>query len=106
MYELVCGKSAADKAMRDKLMTAASGKAGTFAAVLAGALVSTFGWAPALAAVVAALVVKLFFKNAYVTTCDVWSKRLPASEEPPAKRPAAAKKPKKPAKKGHAKAKR
>jgi hypothetical protein len=44
---------------------------GAFTSWLAAGLVSTFGWAPAIAAVVAALVVRLFLKNAYLATCQV-----------------------------------
>jgi hypothetical protein len=63
---------------------------------LAAALVSTFGWAPALAAVVAAPVVKLFFKNAYLATCQVWQKHLqPSKGRAPAPGKPAASAPKK-----------
>jgi len=46
-------------------------------AMLAAALVSSFGWAPAIAAVVAALVVKLFFRSGYEIACQMWKEKLP-----------------------------
>ena len=76
-YELVCGISEADAAQRKKILESINLGETAFAAVLVGALMSTFGFAPAVASVVAALIVRLFFRNAYGATCDVWKQRLP-----------------------------
>ena len=77
LYNIVCGTDAEDAAERKKLLDA-FGLGGTaFAGALAALLVGSFGWAPAISAVVAALVVKLFFKNAHEAMCEVWKKHLP-----------------------------
>jgi len=77
VYDLVCGNDPNNAGERKRLMDAFGGGRTTFAAALAAVLVSSFGWAPAIAAVVAALVVKLFLKNAYGAMCDVWKNHLP-----------------------------
>src|SRR5262245_58224344 len=63
-YELVCGSDKADATERKKILDSFNLGETMFATTLVGALVSTFGLAPSLATVVAALVVRLFFKNA------------------------------------------
>jgi hypothetical protein len=77
-YNLVCGRDKEDADERKKIQDAFRVDATTVAAALSAALVSWFGWAPAIAGVVAALVMKLFFKNAYEATCDIWKKSLPS----------------------------
>ena len=77
VYDLVCATDEENQSVRQKLLDAIGGGSTTFAAALAAVLVSWFGWAPAIAAVVAALVVKLFFKNAHEAMCEVWKKSLP-----------------------------
>lgn len=76
-YSLVCGTDQENSQERKNLLDAFGGGPTAFAAALTAALMSWFGWAPAIAAVVAALIVKLFFKNAYGAMCDVWKQRLP-----------------------------
>ena len=78
VYGLVCGGDEENAAERQKLVDAFGLGKTTFAAALAALLVSSFGWAPAIAAVVAALVAKLFLRNAYGAMCDVWKTKLPA----------------------------
>jgi hypothetical protein len=78
VYELVCGTDANDKDEREKLGKAFGMGKAAFASSLAAICVSSFGWAPAIAVVVATLVVKLFLNNAYDAMCQVWKKRLPA----------------------------
>jgi hypothetical protein len=78
IYGLVCGSDKEDTEERKKLQAAFGLSDTAFAAALTAVLMSWFGWAPAIAAVMAALVVRLFFKNAYASMCDVWKKRLPA----------------------------
>jgi hypothetical protein len=77
VYELVCGDSKDDAQDRSKLSQAFGLDRTTFAAMLVAALVSSFGWAPAIAAVVAALVVKLFFRPGYEVACQLWKDKLP-----------------------------
>jgi uncharacterized membrane protein YdfJ with MMPL/SSD domain len=76
-YALVCGADQENSEERKKLLDAFGGGQTAFAAALTAALMSWFGWAPAIAAVMAALIVKLFFKNAYIAMCAVWKQRLP-----------------------------
>jgi hypothetical protein len=76
IYDLVCGTGDDSKKERQTLLEAFGGGRTTFAAVLASLLVSYFAWAPAIAAVLAALVVKLFFNNAYTVACELWSQKL------------------------------
>lgn len=78
LYNVVCGDDKENETERKKLMNAFGSGTTVFASALAGFLVSSFGLAPAIAAVVAALAVKLFFKDAYGAMCAVWKKHLPA----------------------------
>jgi hypothetical protein len=77
VYELVCGNTKDNEQDRSNLRQAFGLDKTTFAAMLAAALVSSFGWAPAIAAVVAALVVKLFFRSGYEIACQMWKEKLP-----------------------------
>ena len=79
LYGIVCGSDPENTQERKQLWDAFGGGKATFAAALAAIGVSWFGWAPAISAVVAALVVKLFFKNAIDATCQVWKQHLPTS---------------------------
>ena len=78
LYNLACGTDQENDGDRKKLKDAFGGGTTVFATSLAAILVSSFGLAPAIAAVVAALAVKLFFKDAYDAMCVVWKKHLPA----------------------------
>ena len=64
LYDLVCGEDAENAIERKKLLGAFGLGEATFASALTAVLISSFCWAPAIATVVAALVVKLFFNNA------------------------------------------
>jgi hypothetical protein len=46
------------------------------ATALAAVMVTSLGLAPAVAAVVAALAIKLFFRPAHGAMCDVWKGKL------------------------------
>jgi hypothetical protein len=76
LYNLVCGDDANNANERKKLLDAFGLGGVAFAGVLTSVLISSFGWAPAIATVVAALVVKLFFNNAQAAMCEVWKKHL------------------------------
>jgi hypothetical protein len=78
VYNLVCGDDADSAAERKKVLDALGLGGAAFAGALTAVLISWFAWAPAIASVVAALVVKLFFNNAQAAMCEVWKKRLPA----------------------------
>ena len=77
-YGLVCsgGGDAKDrKAILDSIGVGQT----AFAALLASTIVTTFGLAPAIASVIAAIVVKRFFRPAYEEFCEVWKEKLPAA---------------------------
>lgn len=77
-YNLMCGSGPEETEERQKIREAfGAGKEGVVAATLAGALVSAFSITPAIAAVVGALAVKIFFKPAYESMCEVWKGNLP-----------------------------
>jgi hypothetical protein len=62
---------------RKKLLEAFGGGQAAVAATLSGLLVAHFGLAPALAAIVAALALKHFFRPAYQEFCNFWQEKLP-----------------------------
>jgi hypothetical protein len=75
-FALLCGGAAEDEADRQQMMKAVGLGDTAAAAALSALLVSNFGVAPAIAAVVAALVVKRFFRPTYDEFCAVWRKNL------------------------------
>jgi hypothetical protein len=75
LHDLVCGSDLANAEVRKDLQSSLTSKS-TFAAAVAGVLVFHFGIAPALAAVVAALVVRLFVDNALHVLCEMWGESL------------------------------
>jgi hypothetical protein len=79
-YELVCGAEAGQQQERSQLMNAFGVSDVAVAAVISSLLVSSVGLAPAIAAVVAALVVKRFFRPAYEEFCVTWKKSLESAE--------------------------
>ncbi len=80
-YKLICGSDLNDQKERKDLIRAfSSNDEITIAAALSALLVTNLGLAPALAAVVAALLVKRFFRPAYEEFCVVWKKNLPNVE--------------------------
>jgi Flp pilus assembly protein TadB len=74
-YELACGNS--DVGERKKVSDAFGLGPAAVGGAIAGVLVGSLGLAPAVAAVLAALIMRLFFENAYQAMCDVWKQRLP-----------------------------
>jgi hypothetical protein len=82
-YALVCGSNAEHSQEREKLISAFGIGKEAVAPALAALMVSSLGLAPALAAVLAALVIKLFFKPGHAAMCEVWKARLPQAKECP-----------------------
>jgi hypothetical protein len=76
LYNLICGDDSKNAVCLRKLLEALVIGWLAFAAVLTSVLISSFGFAPAIATVLAALVVQLFFNNAQAAMCEVWKKRL------------------------------
>ncbi len=83
-YELMCGADAEDSQERKKLTEAFGLGKDAIGAALAALLVAYLGLAPALAAVVAALALRLFFKPGYEAMCDLWKSKLPSNPAPAA----------------------
>jgi hypothetical protein len=73
-FQLVCGSKSKDAKDREELAKAFGVSDVAVAAVVSALLVTNFGVAPAIAAVLAALVVKRFFRPAYEECCEVWRK--------------------------------
>jgi hypothetical protein len=44
--------------------------------VIVGILVTSLGLAPAIAAVVGALIIRFFFENGYEAMCEVWQGKV------------------------------
>lgn len=74
-HAMVCGKDPENSQVRQDLLNALTSRA-TFAAALSAALVAYVGMAPALAAVAAVLVARLFVNNAHEVMCEMWTERL------------------------------
>jgi hypothetical protein len=75
-YSLVCGGGEADD--REALLKSIGVGQTAFAALLASTIVTSFGVAPAIAAVIAAIIVKRFFRPAYEEFCEEWKEKLSA----------------------------
>ena len=76
-HKLMCGSGPEDQNDRQDLLDAFGADETAVAAVLAGLLVTQLGLAPAIAGVLAALLVKRFFRPAYEEFCRVWERNLP-----------------------------
>jgi hypothetical protein len=77
-FKLVCGHDPGDEQDRQKVVNAFGLGEVAIASTLAALLVTHLGIVPALAGVIAALVVKRFFRPGYEEFCQVWDKRLSA----------------------------
>ncbi|HET9768980.1 MAG TPA: hypothetical protein VFS60_19195 [Thermoanaerobaculia bacterium] len=77
-YNLFCGSSTGDAKDRRQLIDAIGVGEVAVAGALASLLVAHLAMAPAIATVIAALVVKRFFRPGYEELCAYWSKQLPA----------------------------
>lgn len=79
-YKLVCGSDPNDKEDREEVLKAFGVGDVAAGAALATLLVTHLGLAPALAAVISALVVKRFFQPAHEEFCEVWKKNVRETE--------------------------
>jgi len=75
-YALMCGADAENTNERHQLAEAFGLGKEAVAPALAVLLVAHLGLAPAIAAVLAAIAIKLFFKPAYEAMCEVWQENL------------------------------
>lgn len=83
-YELICGKGLTDQQDRKKLEDAFKIGPSEVAAFMAGLLVTHLAIPAGIAAVVAAIVLKVFFKPALTAMCEVWATKIEPTKEKPA----------------------
>lgn len=79
-HKLICGSDPGDQTDRKDLVDAFGVSDVAVAAALSALLVTHLGLVPALAAVVASLTIKRFFRPAHEEFCQVWKKNLTESE--------------------------
>lgn len=79
-YKLICGDELEDMIDRSELNKAFGISNEAVAAALSSLLISHMGLSPALAVVVASLVIKRFSKPGHGEFCQVWKERLPRYE--------------------------
>jgi hypothetical protein len=79
-HKLMCGSDPDAQKDREDLANAFGISDVAVAAALSALLVTYLGLAPAIAAVVAALAIKRFFRPAYEEFCVVWAKSLSQDE--------------------------
>ncbi len=75
LHQFVCQPEGEDAKIRDQLLRALTGKEGGIA-VIAGILVATFGASPAVAALVAALLVRILVVPAADEVCRSWASSI------------------------------
>jgi hypothetical protein len=75
-YKLVCGSEYIDKKNRAEIAKAFGIGDVEVAAALSALLITSFGVAPAISAIIAALIVKRFFRPGYEEFCQVWQKHI------------------------------
>jgi len=73
LHGFVCAPGGEDERLRESIVAAIIGKSGGATALVAGALVSAFGISPILAALVAALLIKVIVAPAGQELCGTWS---------------------------------
>lgn len=78
-YQVICGSDAEDTKERQKLDDAFSIGIDAVASSIAAVLVASLGLAPAIAAVFAAIVVKICWRAGYEAMCELWKSKLAPS---------------------------
>jgi hypothetical protein len=81
-FQMICGKDAPTIEDREKVIDAFGVGKDAVAAAVAALLVSQLGIAPAIASVVAALIIRVFFKPVYDSMCETWKGHQPATTPP------------------------
>jgi hypothetical protein len=76
LYNFLCGTAREEEALRSRLMSALIAKEGGAVALIAGTLVAAFGASPAIAALVATLIMHLVITPAAQEICESWAKSL------------------------------
>jgi hypothetical protein len=80
LHDFACNANAEDRDLKDKLLSAISMKTGGGTAVVAAVLAGYFLVSPPLAAVLAALLIKLILVPAGQEVCQAWAGALNAGE--------------------------
>lgn len=75
-YALMCGKEVDNVADRDNILKAFLGGKEIVAGTLTTLLIINLGIAPAIAPVLSALLIKLFFNSAYEVMCEMWGEQV------------------------------
>jgi len=75
-HDLVCGQDAKDTDERKKVVNAFGFSKEDVGSAVAALLVAHLAMAPAIAAVMAVLIVKLFFRPAIDAMCETWRENL------------------------------
>jgi hypothetical protein len=78
LYKLLCGKKQDDEDDRNKIAHALGLGEAEIAATLATILTSGFGVSPAIAIIVAVIVVKRIFAPTLEEACNLWEEKLPS----------------------------
>lgn len=76
LHGFLCNPSAEDNELSQKILQAIFSNKGGGAALLAGLLITSFGLAPATAAIVAALTMRIVFEPAANEICSAWEENL------------------------------
>ena len=79
LHALVCGHSQQDKEEREKVRAAFGIGGDAVTAALVGVMSTELGIAPALAAVVAAIITRRLLAPSYFEACEFWSEQLASS---------------------------
>ncbi len=77
-YDLICGGDPVDEKDREKVRNSFGLGDAAVAGSISALLIGSFGVAPTIATVIAALIIKRFFRPAYEETCNVWKEKLGA----------------------------
>jgi hypothetical protein len=75
-YKIMCGTDPEDQKDREELKKAFNVSEVSVAATLSALLVTNFGLAAAVAAVIAAIVIKRFFRPSYEEFCKFWKSKI------------------------------
>lgn len=76
-YDLVCGSGPENAEGRKQVSDAFQYGREAVATAITAALVAQLGFVPAIAAVVATIVISVFFRSAKTVMCEVWKDHLP-----------------------------
>jgi hypothetical protein len=76
MHDFLCKSGGDEEDLRERLFNAITGRDGGATALLAGTLVAAFGASPGVAAIVAALLMKLVIAPAQDELCQAWAAAL------------------------------